>query len=204
MLKNILKLVTAVLILALITGCEETAEKEQSNSQNFNDEETAMVKFETTKGDILIELYPEKAPKSVDNFLAYVRNDFYDGTIFHRIIPGFVVQGGGFNTEFEKKPTMDPIVNEADNGLKNERGTLSMARTNDPDSATSQFFINLVDNDSLNPIPGRSAGYAVFGKVVEGMDVVDEMANVPTETRGRYADVPAENIVIINAVIKEE
>ncbi len=204
MLKNILKLVTAVLILALITGCEETAEKEQSNSQNFNDEETAMVKFETTKGDILIELYPEKAPKSVDNFLAYVRNDFYDGTIFHRIIPGFVVQGGGFNTEFEKKPTMAPIVNEADNGLKNERGTLSMARTNDPDSATSQFFINLVDNDSLNPIPGRSAGYAVFGKVVEGMDVVDEMANVPTETRGRYADVPAENIVIINAVIKEE
>lgn len=204
MANNILKLVTVAMLLALFAGCDENAQKDESNSQNLNNEETAMVKFETTKGDILIELYPEKAPKTVDNFLAYVKNGFYDGTIFHRIIPGFVVQGGGFDTNFEKKPTMAPIVNEADNGLKNERGTLSMARTDDPDSATSQFFINLVDNDSLNPIPGRSAGYAVFGKVVEGMDVVDEMANVPTETRGRYADVPTEDIVINNAVVTEE
>ncbi|MEM4409976.1 MAG: peptidylprolyl isomerase [Candidatus Caldarchaeum sp.] len=145
--------------------------------------------MKTSIGDIRIELYADKAPITVSNFLTYVRDGFYDGTIFHRVIPGFVIQGGGFTADMKPKPVRAPIKNEASNGLKNEAGTLSMARTSDVDSATSQFFINLTDNPFLDH-GVRDYGYAVFGKVVEGMDVVHRIAEVKTGTRGIHRDVP--------------
>jgi peptidyl-prolyl cis-trans isomerase A (cyclophilin A) len=157
-----------------------------------------MVVFETTKGNITIELYPEQAPISVENFLAYVDAGHFDGTIFHRVIPGFMIQGGSFTEDMQQKPTQDPIKNEADNGLKNERGTLSMARTSDIHSATSQFFLNVADNAFLDH-GGRDFGYAVFGKVVEGMDVVDDIVQVPTGGKGGHQDVPLEPIVVRSA-----
>lgn len=160
------------------------------------------VVFSTTKGDLVIELYADKAPISVKNFLAYVDSGFYDGVIFHRVIPGFVIQGGGFTPEMVKKPTRAPIKNEADNGLKNLRGTLSLARTRVVNSATSQFFINLRDNAALDHRPGNF-GYAVFGKVVKGMDVVDTIAGVPTGSHGRYRDVPTIPVVIKKASRKK-
>ncbi len=161
------------------------------------------VAFETTLGKFVIELDPEKAPKTVENFLGYVKSGFYDGTIFHRVIQNFMVQGGGFTADMKQKETQPPIANEADNGLKNKRGTLSMARTNDPNSATSQFFVNVVDNGFLdhtgkNP---RGWGYAVFAKVVEGMEVVDKIVAVKTTNVGPYADVPATAIVIQKATL---
>ncbi len=160
------------------------------------------VNLQTNKGLIVIELYPDQAPQSVANFLAYVDAGFYDGTIFHRVIPDFMIQGGGFTADLEKKATRDPIPNEADNGLKNERGTLAMARTNDPNSATAQFFINHKDNAFLdhsgkNP---RGWGYAVFGRVTDGMSVVDAIATTPTGAKGMFPkDVPLETIVIEKA-----
>jgi peptidyl-prolyl cis-trans isomerase A (cyclophilin A) len=157
-----------------------------------------MVVFETTKGNITIELYPEQAPISVESFLAYVDAGHFDGTIFHRVIPGFMIQGGGFTEDMQQKPTRDPIKNEADNGLKNERGTLSMARTSDIHSATSQFFLNVADNAFLDH-GGRDFGYAVFGKVVEGMDVADDIVQVPTGGKGGHQDVPLEPIVVRSA-----
>jgi peptidyl-prolyl cis-trans isomerase B (cyclophilin B) len=160
-----------------------------------------VVLLETTKGDIRIELDADKAPKTVENFLAYVDAGHYDGTIFHRVIPGFMIQGGGFTPAMEQKKTRSPIENEAANGLDNDRGTLAMARTSDPDSATAQFFINVVDNDFLNhksPDP-RGMGYAVFGHVTEGMDVVDAIAGVPTTSKGPHQNVPAEPVVIESA-----
>jgi peptidyl-prolyl cis-trans isomerase B (cyclophilin B) len=162
------------------------------------------VQIKTTKGDIVIELFPDKAPISTENFLKYVDEGTYKGTIFHRVIPGFMIQGGGFTTAMSQKKTHAPIVNEAANGLKNDRGTLSMARTNDPNSATAQFFINLVDNSFLNNTNGKkdaADGYAVFGKVVSGMDVVDAIAKTPTATKGPYGDVPKENIEITGATL---
>lgn len=158
--------------------------------------------FSTTKGDLTIELYADKAPISVKNFLAYVDSGFYDGVIFHRVIPGFVIQGGGFTEKMVKKATKAPIKNEADNGLKNLRGTLSLARTRDINSATSQFFINLNDNAALDHRPGNF-GYAVFGKVIKGMNVVDTIAGVPTGTHGYYRDVPTVPIVIKKATRKK-
>ncbi len=157
--------------------------------------------LETTKGSITIELYPEKAPDTVKNFLSYVDAGFYNGTIFHRVIPKFMIQGGGFTSDMQQKPTRPPIKIESDNGLKNERGTIAMARTQDPNSATAQFFINSVDNTFLN-FTAKTAqgwGYAVFGKVVQGMEVVDEISKVKTETKGMHRDVPAEPIVITTA-----
>jgi peptidyl-prolyl cis-trans isomerase B (cyclophilin B) len=161
------------------------------------------VLFETTLGKILIELDDVKAPNTAKNFADYVRSGFYDGTIFHRIIPGFVVQGGGMLPGMEQKKGEAPIRNEATNGLKNLRGTLSMARTNDPHSATSQFFINLNDNAALDhkAPTGAGWGYAVFGEVVEGMDVVDAMAKVPTGQRGMHGDVPKNDILVLKATI---
>jgi cyclophilin family peptidyl-prolyl cis-trans isomerase len=157
-----------------------------------------MIRFETSLGDFTIELFDKEAPITVQNFLEYVDAGHFDGTVFHRVIPGFVVQGGGMTADMKQKPTRAPIRNEADNGLKNRRGTLSMARTNDPHSATSQFFINLVDNAFLDP--GRSgAGYAVFGCITEGMSVVDAMAKVKTGRRGMHDDVPVEPIVVKSA-----
>jgi peptidyl-prolyl cis-trans isomerase A (cyclophilin A) len=157
-----------------------------------------VVVLSTTLGDIVIALYPDKAPLSVANFLAYVDSGFYKGTVFHRVIPGFMIQGGGFTEEMRSKPTRAPIKNEAKNGLKNERGTLSMARTQAIDSATTQFFINLADNAFLDH-GVRDFGYAVFGKVMEGMDVVDKIAAVPTGTRGMYRNVPRNPVVIRSA-----
>lgn len=157
-----------------------------------------MVVFETNYGKIELETFPDKAPITVKNFLRYVDEGFYDGTIFHRVIPGFVIQGGGFTADMDQKKTHDPIKNEADNGLKNERGTLSMARTQDINSATSQFFINLKDNAFLDH-GSRDFGYAVFAKVVNGMDVVDKIAQVKTTNKGMYQDVPADPVVIEKA-----
>jgi len=161
------------------------------------------VKFKTTLGDFIIELNDEKAPISAKNFITYVEEGFYNGTIFHRIIPGFMAQGGGFDADFVQKETHDMIKNEADNGLKNDRGTLAMARTPAPDSASGQFFINYKDNDFLNhTAPTQNGwGYAVFGKVVEGMDVVDAMAEQATSTKNGHQDVPTTNIVVESAEI---
>ncbi|MFA9461326.1 peptidylprolyl isomerase [Thiohalorhabdus sp. Cl-TMA] len=162
------------------------------------------VRLETTKGPVVLALYPERAPKTVDNFLGYVRDGFYDGTIFHRVVPGFVVQGGGFTKDLRHKPTREPIPNEADNGLTNEAGTISMARTSDPHSATSQFFLNLTDNPPLNhrAKTQRGWGYAVFGEVVAGMETVRAMGKVPTGPKGRFPrSVPRQPIVIEKATI---
>ncbi len=159
------------------------------------------VLLKTSQGDIKVELYPEKAPKSVANFLNYVKSGQYNGTIFHRVIPGFMIQGGGYTTSFVEKPTLAPIPLESKNGLKNTTGTLAMARTSDPNSATSQFFINTVDNTGLDYPNGDGNGYAVFGKVVSGMDVVKKIEGTPTTTRGPMANVPQTNVVIESASV---
>lgn len=163
------------------------------------------VQLHTNQGVITIELDAEKAPKSVENFLSYVRKGHYDNTIFHRVIKNFMIQGGGFEPGMKQKGTDAPIENEAGNGLKNDRYTVAMARTNAPHSATAQFFINVVDNDFLNftsPTP-QGFGYAVFGKVVEGTEVVDQIKGVRTGTSGFHQDVPLEDVVIEKAVVVE-
>ena len=156
------------------------------------------VVMETSMGTMVIELYPEKAPITVKNFIEYIDAGFYDGTIFHRVIPGFVLQGGGFDAEMVKKKNRAPIKNEADNGLRNLRATLSMARTSQINSATSQFFINLKNNSNLDH-GDHGFGYAVFAKVVKGISVIDKMAGVKTTTKGHYRDVPAEPVFITSA-----
>ena len=163
-----------------------------------------MVKLQTTMGDIVIELNEKAAPVTVRNFLDYVEDGFFDGKIFHRVIPNFMIQGGGFTAEMKQDKTRDPIANEANNGLKNERGAIAMARTSNPDSATAQFFINHKDNDFLNYAGGANPGYAVFGKTVEGMDVVDAIAAVKTATRNGMDDVPVEPVVIESATVVSE
>ena len=162
-----------------------------------------MVKLHTNHGIITLELDAEKAPKTVENFLQYVRDGFFDGTVFHRVIDGFMIQGGGFEPGMTQKPTRDPIENEAANGLKNETYTVAMARTSNPSSATAQFFINIANNSFLNftaPTP-QGYGYAVFGKVVEGMDVVDKIRKVKTGNHAGHQDVPLEDVVITKAEI---
>jgi len=162
------------------------------------------IRLATSMGDIVIELDPERAPKTVENFLGYAQGGFYDGTVFHRVIDGFMIQGGGFTEDMTQKPTGEEISNEADNGLKNKRGTVAMARRGDPDSASSQFFINTVNNRPLDHT-GKSPqgwGYAVFGQVVEGMDVVDAIAKVKTGTKGGFQDVPVETVVIRKATVE--
>ena len=172
-----------------------------SSPTSAQDNAAPRVTFETSQGSFTIELYPDKAPQSVENFLEYVDAGFYDDTIFHRVIPNFMVQGGGFTADMQKKPTRAPIQNEADNGLKNDRGTLAMARTGDPHSATAQFFVNVVDNAFLNHTSKdpRGWGYAVFGRVVEGMETVDAIVAVPTGRVGRMSDVPRETVSITKA-----
>jgi len=159
------------------------------------------VVLETSKGKIVIELYLQKAPETVVNFLDYVDARFYDGTIFHRVIPNFMIQGGGFTADMKRKPGKGPIKNEADKGLKNDRGTIAMARTGDPHSATAQFFINIINNDFLNHKnkTQQGWGYAAFGKIIEGMDVVDAISAVKTTKRRQYRDVPVEPVVIKSA-----
>lgn len=164
-----------------------------------------MVTLQTNHGNITIELDAELAPKTVANFLAYAKKGFYDGTIFHRVINGFMIQGGGFDTNMRQKPTEAPVPNEAKKELANKKGTLAMARTSDPHSATAQFFINVADNDFLNftSETGNGWGYCVFGKVTEGMDVVDKIKKVPTTSRSGHQDVPVEDVVIEKVIVEE-
>ena len=189
MLKAMLVCITILLSLGAAVG--------------FSADTIPVVRLQTNQGDIAIELYPQKAPKTVINFLAYVRSGFYDNTIFHRVIKDFMIQGGGLTSDMVKKPTQPPIANEASNRLANRRGTIAMARTADPHSATSQFFINTVDNAFLDyrASTAQGWGYCVFGKVVEGMEVVDRIAGVPTVTRSGRRDVPRQPVVIKRAVV---
>lgn len=195
--------------LILICGCADQMNKEKGNEKierNTVSPDINMVKLETSMGDIVIELDRQAAPVTTANFLEYASEGFYDRTIFHRVIRGFMIQGGGFTTKMEKKETHDPIINEAKNGLSNVRGTIAMARTSNPDSATCQFFINHADNTPLDYVENQNAGYAVFGKVLDGMDVVDAIASVKT-TRRKNADgdimddVPVEPVIIKSAKI---
>jgi peptidyl-prolyl cis-trans isomerase B (cyclophilin B) len=158
------------------------------------------VTLTTNKGEIVVELYPDKAPATVKSFLAYVNEKFYDGTIFHRVIPGFMIQGGGFTADMSQKATHAPVKNEADNGLSNVRGSIAMARTSDPHSASSQFFVNLKDNTFLDRAQSQDGwGYTVFGKVVSGMDAVDAIAGVPTGKKAGMGDVPTQTVAITSA-----
>ena len=163
--------------------------------------DTTKVKLVTTQGEIVLELDAQKAPKTVANFLQYVKDKHYDGTVFHRVIDGFMIQGGGFSSDMQQKPTRPPVPLEAGNGLKNDRGTVAMARTSDPNSATAQFFINVKDNAMLNAPKPDGFGYTVFGKVVQGMEVVDKIRVVPTGNRGMYQNVPVTPVVIQSASV---
>ena len=167
--------------------------------------ETTMVKMDTNQGTIMLELDADNAPNTVANFLTYAEEGFFDGTIFHRVISNFMIQGGGFTEDMNQKTTHDPIKNEANNGLKNDNGTIAMARTGDPHSATAQFFINVKDNDFLNfsSETPQGWGYAVFGKVTDGMDVVEKIKGTATTTKGPYQDVPVEAIIIEKVTIVE-
>lgn len=191
-MRHFYRLLAAVLLSASINGTALAA-----NPQ---------VTFETNHGDFVVELYPQKAPKTVANFLAYVNSGFYKDTIFHRVINRFMIQGGGFTANMKEKETREPIVNEANNGLLNEPGTLAMARTQDPDSATAQFFINLENNQFLNyqgPEPDL-IGYCVFGRVLKGMDVVREIATTPTGFKGSYSDVPKTTVLIKDIKVNDK
>jgi len=189
------------------TGGSGESEKVTEKAQNSGGKMAAnpKVKLETTLGDIVLELDSEKAPKTVENFLGYVNEGFYDGTIFHRVIPNFMVQGGGMLPDMTEKPNKASIKNEANNGLKNLKGTVAMARTNEPHSATSQFFINVKDNDFLNfsSETPQGWGYAVFGKVIEGMDVIEKIVAVETGNKGYHGDVPVEPITMNKVTVIE-
>lgn len=200
-----LRLPGLVLALLLALGVGGMAQAASSTPNQGKSMTSPRVSLQTNHGDIVIELDAEKASKTVENFLSYVKEGFYDGTIFHRIINNFMIQGGGFEPGMKQKQTHAPIENEANNGLKNDRYTVAMARTADPHSATAQFFINVADNDFLNftaPTP-NGWGYAVFGKVVEGTDVVDEIKSVKTGSKGFHQDVPVEDVVIEKASVVE-
>jgi len=187
-----------LMVVALFCGCDKGMKNAKVEGETV-ESQSNIVKLETSMGTIVIELDRQAAPVTVKNFLGYVEAGFYDGTIFHRVIPGFMIQTGGFTKNLERKKTRNPIINEAKNGLSNKRGTIAMARTGDPNSATSQFFINHRDNTPLDYVAGRNSGYAVFGKVTEGMDVVDAIAAVKTATRNGMDDVPVEPVVINSA-----
>lgn len=189
-------LLVAIFLCVSFPAAAQQADPAESNPF---EEELPKVIIHTSMGDITVELYADQAPVTVDNFLQYARDGHYDGTVFHRVISGFMIQGGGFDEELNPRPAAEPITNEADNGLSNERGTVAMARTNAPHSATAQFFINVVDNQALDhrgKQSGRTWGYAVFGRVTDGMDVVDEIRFVETGERGPHTDVPVEPVII--------
>lgn len=196
--------ISIILILLVSLGISLADEQSPQAQPLSNPGQLPQIQFETNQGVITLELYPDKAPKTVQNILKYVKSGFYEGTIFHRVMDGFMIQGGGFNTRYERKETFEPIPNEANNGLKNLRGTIAMARTGDPHSATAQFFINVVDNFSLDhsaPTP-RGWGYTVFGKVIKGMQVVDQIRKIPTGPGGPFPrNVPRTQIVINKATI---
>ncbi|NOT85446.1 MAG: peptidyl-prolyl cis-trans isomerase [Methylococcaceae bacterium] len=193
-----MRLISFIMMLLLISTTSLATGKKMSDTKN-------RVKLSTNLGTITVQVNSEKAPVSAKNFLTYVKEGFYNGTIFHRVIPGFMAQGGGFDIKFTQKAVHAPIKNEADNGLKNKRGTLAMARTGDPQSATAQFFINYADNAFLDYTAPNSQGwgYAVFAEVVEGMDIVDAMAKQPTGNKGGHQDVPQTDIVIEKAEVIE-
>jgi cyclophilin family peptidyl-prolyl cis-trans isomerase len=200
-MRNTLFIMLAILgILTINVYGKENEIVKSNNKKEKKMNETVKVKMETTLGNIVIELYPDKAPISVENFLKYVDGGFYSGTIFHRVIKDFVIQGGGFTENMVQKPTRTPIKNESTNGLKNDRGTIAMARTMIIDSATSQFYINLKNNDFLNHRDNspQGYGYAVFGKVIEGMDVVDKIGSVQTGVVNGMSDVPLKPVIIKN------
>lgn len=186
-----------IFALTIFSACNTSGDKDADNeaSEKSQKGDNPVVNISTNYGDIEVELYADKAPVTVNNFVSYVKEGFYDGTVFHRVIPGFMIQGGGFTSEMKQKETKAPITNEADNGLKNTRGSIAMARTSDINSATSQFFINLADNDFLNH-GARDYGYAVFGEVTSGMDVVDKIASLETTSKGFMQNVPKEPVVI--------
>lgn len=191
-----MRFIMPLMILLLLSTHTFATDKKMTETQT-------KVKFTTSKGVFIIQLNSEKAPVSSANFLTYVNEGFYNGTVFHRVIPGFMAQGGGFDTSFNQKTGHAPIQNEANNGLKNTRGSVAMARTNDPHSASSQFFINYKDNtflDHTSPT-ANGWGYAVFGEIIEGMDVVDAMAKEPTGNRGPHSDVPKTDIIIEKAEV---
>jgi peptidyl-prolyl cis-trans isomerase B (cyclophilin B) len=206
---RLLRLAAGTLALAALlpqVAAAQAAAPSPSSTQGTHQMSThPRVKLETSQGDIVLTLDAEKAPKTTANFITYVKEGFYDGTIFHRVIDGFMVQGGGFEPGLKQKPTHDPIENEANNGLKNDKYTIAMARTNDPHSATAQFFINVANNDFLNfTSPSPSGwGYAVFGKVTEGTETVDKIKGVKTGNSGFHQNVPAEDVVIKKAEIIE-
>jgi len=198
-----------ILLTAVVMsfGCKEKIVKQNKQAKEENKQmktenrQGKMVKLQTNMGDIVVELNEQAAPVTVKNFLTYVEEGFYVEVIFHRVIPNFMIQGGGFTTQMVRKQTQPPIINEAANGLKNDRGTIAMARTDNPNSATSQFFINHKNNDFLNYTENRNPGYAVFGRVIEGMDVVNAIAAVKTTSRKGMSDVPVEPVVIKSAEI---
>lgn len=187
-------------IAASIASIATTSTAATAGVSTQSEDDTVYVAMRTNMGDFVLELDGEKAPISVENFVSYVKDGSYDGTIFHRVIPSFMIQGGGFDQDMNKKPTNAPIKNEWQNGLSNKRGTIAMARTNDPNSATNQFFINVVDNDRLDGTPVQP-GYAVFGKVVKGMETVDDIRNVATTTKGQYQNVPVDVVIIEKAQV---
>ncbi|MCW9088997.1 MAG: peptidylprolyl isomerase [Gammaproteobacteria bacterium] len=196
-----MKKLLSLFLLLLVAACNAETPNSAQPAPQTAAADGPRVLLQTNKGDILIGLYPDKAPQSVANFLRYVDEGFYDGTIFHRVIDGFMIQGGGFTPDMEKKPTRAPIINEADNGLRNITGTIAMARTMDPHSATSQFYINVANNSPLDfrEKTPRAWGYAVFGRVLKGMDVVGAIKGTATTTTGMHRDVPQQPIIINKA-----
>lgn len=211
-----LRSATGLVIILSVAACGGSESERESADQEGSEtpaplppdiaNPTPRVVLETNRGNIVLELDAEAAPKTVENFLFHVENDFYDGLTFHRVIPGFMIQGGGLTSELaERRSSRQPIQNEADNGLQNKRGTIAMARTGDPHSATTQFFINLVDNPNLDHTAKtpQGWGYAVFGRVVEGMDVVDSVAQMPTEQVREHQAVPVQPVIIAEAYVQE-
>ncbi|MBA2862159.1 peptidylprolyl isomerase [Methanococcus maripaludis] len=196
--KNVIFIIlTSIVLLTSFAGCTENS---------TNSDETGKIVYatiQTNYGNMTFELYPDKAPITVENFKTYAESGFYEGTIFHRVISDFMVQGGGFTVNGTKKETLDPIKNEADNGLSNKRGTIAMARTSVVDSATSQFFINTVDNSFLDYQDDSNYGYAVFGKMIDGFDVLDEIESVETANNGQYQNWPVEDVIIEKVIIEE-
>ena len=207
MVRSIVANFLFILAVGVISMTSQAGEKAPQKAEEAPVKTTnPRVNLVTNKGAIVIELYPDKAPESVKNFIEYVNSGYYNGTTFHRVIPNFMIQGGGFEPGLKRKETREPIKNEADNGLKNDIGTIAMARTNVPHSATSQFFINTRDNDFLNhtePSP-RGWGYAVFGKVIEGMDTVKAIEQVSTGFSGGHQNVPAEDVIIEKATMLKD
>ena len=198
--RTVLLAVTCCLVAGTGTAAAAPAALDAAAQQAMRDPANPVVRLQTSLGQITLELYKKEAPKAVDNFLAYVKKKHFDGLIFHRVIPNFMIQGGGYDAAMQEKPTLPPVVNEASNGLSNTLGTVAMARTDDPNSATAQFFINVKDNKFLDK-NASSAGYAVFGKVIAGMPVVEKIKAVKTTTKPPFENVPVTPVVIQSATI---